>query len=65
MTRRLGYALELLNIENEIADRIASNRFKGFMWLDPLGPKKVLGYSKKYGLIINRSDKELKEWMEH
>jgi predicted transcriptional regulator of viral defense system len=65
VTRRLGYTLELLNIENEIADRIASNRFKGFMWLDPLGPKKVLRYSKKYGLILNRSDKELKEWMEH
>lgn len=66
VTRRLGYALELLNIECEIADRIAaSNRFKGFMWLDPLGQKKVLGYSKKYGLILNRSDKELKEWMEH
>jgi predicted transcriptional regulator of viral defense system len=61
VTRRLGYVLEVLNIKKEVADRIASSKFKGFMWLDPLGPKEVLGYSKKYGLIINRSERELKQ----
>jgi len=61
VTRRLGYLLEVLSIKKEVADRIASSKFKGFMWFDPLGSKKVLGYSKKYGLIINRSEKELKQ----
>jgi predicted transcriptional regulator of viral defense system len=65
VTRRLVYVLEVLRIESELANKITSNRFKGFMWLDPLGPKQIHGYSKKYGLIVNRSDKELKEWMEH
>lgn len=65
VSRRLGYLLQLLDIEKEAADKIASGKFKGLMWLDPLGPKKVLGYSKKYGLIINRSEKELKGWMGH
>lgn len=61
VTRRLGYLLEVLNIKKEVSDKIASSKFKGFMWLDPLGPKKVIGYSKKYGLIINRSERELKQ----
>lgn len=65
VTRRLGYLLEVLNIKKEVADRIASNKFKGFMWFDPLGSKKVLGYSKKYGLIINRSEEELKQGMRY
>ncbi|MCL4436645.1 MAG: type IV toxin-antitoxin system AbiEi family antitoxin domain-containing protein [Thaumarchaeota archaeon] len=62
VTRRLGYILEILGIEDETRDKIASKRFKGFMWLDPLGPKKVLGYSKKYGLIVNRTNDELTNW---
>jgi predicted transcriptional regulator of viral defense system len=65
VTRRLGYLLELLNIEKETSEKIASGRFKGFMWLDPLGPKNILSYSKKYGLIVNRSKKELIGWMGH
>ncbi len=31
------------------------------MWLDPLGPRKVLEYSKKFGLIINRTKDELEK----
>lgn len=61
--RRLGYVLELLGIENKISSEIAGIGFKGFMWLDPLGPKKVLGYSKRYGLLINRAESELISWM--
>ncbi|CAG0987316.1 hypothetical protein METP3_02437 [Methanosarcinales archaeon] len=65
VTRRIGYALELLGLAEEISSQIASTRSKGYMWLDPLGPKKVLGYSKKYGLIINRKKDELTGWMEY
>lgn len=63
VTRRLGYILELLEIENKTRSKIAGSKFKGFMWLDPLGPKKVIGYSKKYGLLINRTKDELTGWM--
>ncbi|MCZ7362267.1 MAG: hypothetical protein O8C58_02845 [Candidatus Methanoperedens sp.] len=63
VTRRIGYALELLGLAEEISCEIASCRSKGYMWLDPIGPKKVLEYSKKYGLIINRTKDELAGWM--
>ncbi|KPQ41050.1 MAG: hypothetical protein MPEBLZ_04404, partial [Candidatus Methanoperedens nitroreducens] len=65
VTRRIGYALELLGLAEEISSKIASYRSKGYMWLDPLGPKEVLEYSKKYGLIINRTKDELTGWMEY
>ncbi|MDW7733663.1 MAG: type IV toxin-antitoxin system AbiEi family antitoxin [Methanolobus sp.] len=65
VTRRIGYALELLGLAEEISSQIASTRSKGYMWLDPLGPKKVIEYSKKYGLIINRTKDELTGWMEY
>jgi len=61
--RRLGYILDMLEIKNEVADKIARSNPKGFMWLDPIGSKKILEYSKKYGLIINRTKKELTSWM--
>jgi predicted transcriptional regulator of viral defense system len=65
VVRRLGYILDLLDIGKEITSEIVSSKFKGYMWLDPIGPKKVLEYSKKYGLIINRTKKELTNWMEY
>lgn len=65
VTRRLGYILELLEMENKISSKIASSYFTGYMWLDPLGPKKASDYSKKFGLAINRTGEELKGWMEH
>jgi predicted transcriptional regulator of viral defense system len=65
VTRRLGYILELLEMERKTCSKIASSKFRGFMWLDPLGPKKVLEYSKKYGLMINRTKDELTSWMRH
>ena len=61
--RRLGYILELLGVGGEVSSRIASGKPVGFMWLDPLGPRKALGYSKKYGLTVNRRDDELTGWM--
>jgi predicted transcriptional regulator of viral defense system len=63
--RRLGYILELLRLERSVSTQIASNGFKAFMWLDPLGPKKALEYSAKYGLMINRTKEELTGWMGH
>lgn len=61
--RRLGYILEILEIKNEVAEKIATSKPKGFMWFDPIGPKKILEYSKRYGLIINRTKKDLTSWM--
>jgi predicted transcriptional regulator of viral defense system len=63
--RRLGYMLDLLRVEKSASERIASKKFPGFMWLDPLGPKKAIGYSAKYGLAINRTKAQLTGWMGH
>lgn len=65
VTRRLGYILGLLGVGEKVSSEIASRNFTGFMWLDPLGPKKTLEYSKKYGLMINRTEDELTGWMEY
>jgi predicted transcriptional regulator of viral defense system len=62
VVRRLGYVLSLLHVQTKLAKRIAKKGFNGFMWLDPLGPKKILGYSKEYGLILNRTREELLAW---
>jgi predicted transcriptional regulator of viral defense system len=61
--RRLAFMLDLLKIEPGIRSRLVPKRFTGYMWLDPLGPKKRIGYSKKYGLILNRSPDDLTAWM--
>jgi len=61
--RRLGYILELLGVEKSVRTDIASAKFKGFMRLDPLGPKRALEYSEKYGLMVNRTKDELTGWM--
>ncbi|KCZ72352.1 putative transcriptional regulator [Candidatus Methanoperedens nitroreducens] len=65
VTRRVCYALELLGLAEEICSEIALSRLKGYMWLDPLGPKRALEYSKKYKLIINRTRDELMGWMRY
>jgi predicted transcriptional regulator of viral defense system len=65
VTRRICYALELLGMEEELCPEKTLGRSKGYMWLDPLGPRKVLEYSKKYGLIINRTKDELTGWMRY
>ncbi len=63
--RRLCYSLELLGLAEKIPSEITLSGWRGYMWLDPLGPKKVLEYSKKYGLIINRTKDELIGWMRY
>ena len=65
VTRRLGYVLKLLHMEEKTPRKIAERELKGFRWLDPLGPKRVLKYSKEYGLMVNRTKRELTSWMGH
>ena len=62
LVRRLGYILEVLGLAKNVRKKIASTKFAGYMWLDPQGPKKRLGYSEEYGLILNRNRKELLSW---
>jgi len=63
--RRLGYLLSFLEIKGGIVDRIKQNTFKGYHYLDPGTPKNRYAYSKDFGLIINRTEHQLRDWMEH
>jgi predicted transcriptional regulator of viral defense system len=65
--RRLGYILEVLNIEKQAREEIASIKFLGYRWLDPLAPKRFekSRYSPRYGLMLNRTKEELTSWMGH
>jgi len=65
VVRRLGYILDLLGLGDKLGQEIAGARFNGFMWLDPIGPRKILGYSKRWGLTVNRSKEELTTWVGH
>ena len=62
--RRLGYLLNILEIKDEITNKL-KNTFKGYHFLDPNGTKERFGYSKKYGLIINRNEDHLLNWREY
>jgi predicted transcriptional regulator of viral defense system len=63
--RRLGYVLDVLQIEKKMRSKLAQGKLVGFMWLDPLGPKTALTYSREYGLAINRTKDELTGWRGH
>jgi predicted transcriptional regulator of viral defense system len=63
--RRLGYVLSFLEIKNDIVDKIKKNAFKGYHYLDPGTTKNRYAYSKDFGLIINRRETEMKDWMMH
>jgi len=63
VNRRLRYILGMLDIKTNLDDKVSNKIPKGLMWLDPSGPKKVIEYSKEYGLIVNRTKKELTGWM--
>lgn len=58
--RRLGYLFELLGMHWPKPKKPV-----GWRWLDPSAPKKALGKSAKWGLLLNVSEKELLEWREH
>ena len=63
--RRLGYLLNLLEIEKEISRKIKEKSFKGFHFLDSHAIRKRIDYSKEFGLIINRTRNELLGWMDY
>lgn len=63
--RRLLYILNILDIKKNTDKETSYKSPKGLMWLDPSGPKNAIEYSKKYGLIINRTKKELLSWRGH
>lgn len=58
--RRLGYLSELLGIR-----KLTPGKFAGWRWLDPSAPKKAMAKSKRWGLLLNVSEKELTEWGEY
>lgn len=59
---RLGYILEQLGL-NPHAKKL-EGKFAGFAWLDPHLAKKTLSYSKKWGLKINMTERELLDFLE-
>lgn len=63
VSRRVFYALDMLGLLDKKLSKAVPAAPRGYMWLDPLGPKKAIGYSKRYGLIINRTRDELTSWM--
>jgi predicted transcriptional regulator of viral defense system len=61
VARRLGYILELLEIQNDIPESFLKWKFVGFRWLDPSAEKRILSYSK-WGLKVNLSKEQLLAW---
>ncbi len=61
VTRRLGYLLDTMDIEDELIDELKKD-FKGYRWLDPSTSKKSFTYCKKWGLKLNLSKIDLLRW---
>lgn len=61
VVRRLGYILDELDFQEEVKETLVRD-FQGFRWLDPSSQKKVKGYSKEWGLILNLTSEELLSW---
>jgi len=57
--RRLGYLLDTIGIQKGITQKLSEKGFVGFRWLDPSSEKKILKYSKKWGLKVNLGEEEL------
>ena len=58
--RRLGYLSELLGMR-----KLKPGAIIGWRWLDPSVPKRAIGRSAKWGLLLNMTEKELLEWREY
>lgn len=54
--RRLGYLLDLLGLKYS---KELEEKFVGFAWLDPSSQKRVIAYSKKWGLKLNTPENEI------
>ena len=64
VTRRMGYMLEVLDIEKGIREKLKKD-FKGYRWLDPSSSKGHFSYSKEWGLKLNLSEDELLGWRKY
>ena len=54
--RRLGYLLTVLNIEQNLSEKIKKETVRyPYSFLDPVTAKTKTAYSKEYGLILNRT----------
>ena len=56
--RRLGYLRSVLRMDV----RPGRRTFAGFRWLDPSAPRRSLGVSKDWGLLLNVTRKDLLAW---
>ncbi len=64
VNRRLGYLLDLLEIKKDIRGEL-TKEFTGYRWLYPSSLKDNFSYSKKWGLKLNVSEKDLLGWRGH
>jgi len=58
--RRLGYLSELHGMR-----KLKPGPIIGWRWLDPSAPKRELGRSAAWGLLLNVPKKDLLEWKKH
>ena len=64
--KRLGYFLSILEIEENISEKIKEKIKKNpYQYLDATGSRNKIEASKEYGLIINATKYELLDWMDH
>lgn len=63
LLKRLGYLIELggFRVEKELIERLRKRIGRGYSLLEPWR-KKIRRYSRRWGLMLNVSKKELMEW---
>jgi len=59
---RLGYLLELLDLNRESCKSLLPEKLTGSPWLDPSTIKKQIGYSSRWGLRLNLPEKVILHW---
>ena len=62
--KRLGYLLELFELEPKLVGKIKAMLSKSYSPLDPTKPRKGR-YNSEWKLLLNVSEKDLTEWREH
>ena len=64
--KRLGYLLSVLDIERDISEAVKKRIKKNsYQYLDHTTDKRKDGISGEYGLVLNRTERELLGWMGH